>query len=235
MPDVPEQASESLTALSRFLVGETTLRELLQRVAELGQRAISSDMVGVTLLEDGRPKTAVFTDPDAPEIDSVQYETGEGPCLDAYRHRQVYRVDSTESDRRWPSFASAAAERGVLSSLSVPLIVEDRGIGGLNFYARPRAAFDERDERTAGMFAEHAAVAIANAQAYWGAYELSQQLSEAIASRATIEQAKGILMGAQGCTADQAFGILRRASQNRNAKLRDIAADIVSRAQKKDG
>ena len=79
------------------------------------------------------------------------------------------------------------------------------------------------------QFAAHAAIVLANSQAYWDAHQLSEDLLQAMKSRATIEQAKGILMGAQRCSADEAFQILVRASQRENRKLREIADEIVAK------
>lgn len=234
MPDRPEPASDSITALSRFLVGETTLAALLDQVEELGRKAVAADMAGITLLdENGRAHTAVFTDPTAPQIDTAQYETGDGPCLSAFAEREIFIIPDTETDTRWVEFCQAAAAHGVLSTLSLPMVVEQRGIGALNFYSRRREAFGPEEAGVGTIFAEHASVAIANAQAYWGAFELSQQLSEAMKSRATIEQAKGVLMAAQGCGPDEAFDTLRRASQRSNRKLRDIATEVVANAQQR--
>ncbi len=79
----------------------------------------------------------------------------------------------------------------------------------------------------------HASVVLANAQAYWSAYELSRQLQQAMESRASIEQAKGILIEQSGVNEDEAFQLLRRASQRENRKLRDIATEVVRRAQER--
>jgi transcriptional regulator with GAF, ATPase, and Fis domain len=186
-------------------------------------------MVGITMLVDGRPRTAVFTDDTAPEIDVAQYETGIGPCLDAFRHQQVYRIDDMDKDRQWPPFSEAAAAQGIQSSLSLPLLARHDGVGALNLYSRTRAAFSDDDVEVGLQFATQAAIVLANAQAYWDARQLGEDMAEAMKSRATIEQAKGILMGAQRCTADEAFQILVRASQRENRKLREIAEDIVTR------
>ncbi|MDP9072079.1 MAG: GAF and ANTAR domain-containing protein, partial [Actinomycetota bacterium] len=186
-----------------------------------------ADMAGITMLVEGRPKTAVFTDETAVDIDAAQYETGVGPCLDAFRHQEVFRIDSTDKDDRWPAFCESAASYGIKSTLSVPLVANHEGVGALNLYSREEGAFSEDHERVAQTFAAQAGIALANAQAYWDAYQLSQNLSEAMKSRATIEQAKGILMGARRCDADEAFQILVRASQRENRKLREVAEQIV--------
>lgn len=84
-------------------------------------------------------------------------------------------------------------------------MVEDQSVGALKLYSRGEASFAEEQEQVGLAFASQAAVAMANAQAYWEAKDVADQLGEAMKSRAVIEQARGILMAAQGCTADDAF------------------------------
>ena len=227
-----EPITEGLSALSRFFVGDGTLGETLDRVANLAQEAVPpADITAMTMLVEGRARTAVFRDDTAPEIDSAQYETGIGPCLDAFRHREVFRIDDTEKDERWPPFSEAAAAHGIRSTLSLPLVANHEGVGALNFYSREVDGFSDHDVELGTQFATQAAIVLANAQAYWDAHQLSQDLATAMKSRATIEQAKGILMGAQRCSSDEAFQILVRASQRENRKLREIAEDLVNRVQ----
>jgi GAF domain-containing protein len=227
-----EPLAQSLSALSRFFVGDGTLHETLTRVTHYAEQAVpAAAMTGITMLVDGRARTAVFTDEAAPEIDSAQYETGIGPCLDSFRHRRIFRIDDTNKDDRWAAFSEAAAAHGIRSTLSIPLVANHEGLGAMNFYSPTPNGFSDEDEEVASQFGVQAAIVLANAQAYWDAHQLSQNLAAAMQSRAAIEQAKGILMGAQRCTADEAFQILVRASQRENRKLREIAEDIVSRAQ----
>lgn len=226
--------SASLDALTNFLVGELTVGETLQRVAELGEQAIGgAELTGLTILDDGHPKTAVCTAPETLAFDQLQYEHGEGPCLAAYREMTIVSVPSMKDETRWPEMSSRAAELGVHSSLSAPLIVGDKGIGALNFYGKKESAFSDQDADTAQTFGMHAGVVLANAMAFWQAYELSQQLEQALASRADIEQAKGVLVEQSGLSPDEAFEALKRASQRENRKLREIAAEIVKRAQER--
>ncbi len=230
--DTEDPLVRSLAALSRFFVGDGSLQETLHRVTALAEEAIpAADMTGITMVVEGRAKTAVFTDDEAPEIDAAQYETGIGPCLDAFRHQEVLTIDDTVKDERWAPFSEAAAAHGVRSTLSLPLVANHEGLGALNFYARTPSAFGDEEISVGSQFATQAAVVLANAQAYWDAHQLSEDLATAMKSRAAIEQAKGILMGAQRCGPDEAFQILVRASQRENRKLRDIADDIVIKTQ----
>jgi GAF domain-containing protein len=226
MSDSPLE--ESLATLSRFFVGSGTLRDTLDRVAHLTVEAIGpADLVGLTMPVEGRPRTAVFTDPASPEIDQAQYDTGDGPCLEALRHARVFGVDSTSEPGPWPAFCKAARDHGIHSTLSLPMVVGDEAVGAMNLYSHTEHAFTTDDRDAALQFAAQAAIVAANAHAYWGAQELSTRLSEAMKSRATIEQAKGVLMGTQRCGPDEAFDLLRRASQRENVKLRDIAQRII--------
>ncbi len=233
MSQPTEALSASIGTLTRFLVGEQTMSETLQRVAELGEAAIpGAVLTGLTLLgSDGRPTTAVCTDPGTLLVDSVQYDVGDGPCLTALRQMRIVAVPKMKDETRWPEVVDRARTNGVHSSLSAPLVVGDRGIGALNFYARSEKAFSEDDEKTAQTFALQAAVVLANTQAYWGAHDLSEQLEVAMVSRAAIEQAKGVIIEQSGVTSGEAFQLLKRASQRENRKLREIAVEIVRHAE----
>ena len=226
----------TLEAMSRFFVGDATLADTLTGVSKLAESVVTpAAMVGITLMVDGRPSTAIFTDGEAPEIDTSQYETGVGPCLDAFRNGKRYRIDDTAEEDRWPSFARTALEHGVRSTLSLPLSTGGAAaFGAMNFYSCDAAAFTDDVEDTAAVFAGAAATALANAQAYWDAHQLSEDLQAAIKTRAVIEQAKGILMSQSHIGEDEAFTLLIHASQRENRKLRDIAAELVQRAVERD-
>jgi GAF domain-containing protein len=225
--------SEALASITRFLVTDVSLGDVLLQVARATVDAMPrAEMAGITMgSEDGQPVTGVFTDPESPEIDAAQYESGNGPCLDAWRSKKVVRVDDmADASDRYPEFSKAAMAHGVLSTLSLPLVAGSQGIGALNLYAQAPESFSEEDEQIGVELASTAAVVLANASAYWTAYELGQNLSEAMKSRAVIEQAKGMLMArSEMLTPDDAFDLLRKASQRENVKLRDIAQRIVNR------
>jgi GAF domain-containing protein len=222
----------ALHALSKFIVADSSLGDTLQRVSEITVDAIpAAEIAGMSMLDQrGKPTTAVFTDPGSPAIDAAQYDSGNGPCLDAWRHQRVVRIDDMSTADDYPEFAEAAQAHGVQSTLSLPLVAGDHGVGALNLYARTKDAFSADDEGVGVDLATAAAVALANSSAYWGAVELGEQLSTAMRSRAVIEQAKGMLMArSPDLSADDAFNVLRQASQRENVKLRDIAQRIVDR------
>ena len=150
-----------------------------------------------------------------------------GPCLEAYRTGTPIRIQSMSEDARWPAFGQAALSRGIRSSLSLPLIVRGERLGALNLYSRSLAGFDDADEELGSLFAAQAAVAVANAQLYWSTYDLTLQLRAALVTRDLIGQAKGILMTRRGVTSDEAFDLLRVASQRLNIKLKEVADHVA--------
>jgi GAF domain-containing protein len=139
-------------------------------------------------------------------------------------------VPEMSNEPRWPEWSAKALALGVNSSLAIGLPVHESVSGALNVYAVEPRAFDEDATILARSFAGYAAVALANAHLYEAAATLTQHLQAAMASRAVIEQAKGILMGERRCSAEEAFRILTRLSQDTNRKVRDVAAALVTRA-----
>jgi GAF domain-containing protein len=228
MPEGVEGVAESLLALSQLMVSEESVDATLNRVASIARRTIGAcAMAGVTVIRDGSPATVAFTDAEAPEIDRAQYDSDAGPCLEAFRTGTPIRIESMGEDARWPAFGSAALSHGIRSSLSLPLIVRGETLGALNLYSRSVAGFDDADEELGGLFATQGAVAVANAELYWSTYDLTQQLRSALVTRDLIGQAKGILMTRRGVTSDEAFDLLRAASQRLDIDLGE-AANIVA-------
>jgi putative methionine-R-sulfoxide reductase with GAF domain len=223
----------ALSALARFQVTDATVGGTLNRIAQITLEAMpSAAIVGMTMLgEDERPTTAIYTNPDSPEIDAAQYREGKGPCLDAWRHKKVFRVDRVEQCAgEYPGFAAACAEHGVQSTLSLPMVSGDVAVGAMNLYADVPEGFTDGDEALGLDLAGAAGSVLSNVSAYWTAFDLSQNLNEAMKTRAVIEQAKGMLMAlSPGLTPDDAFDLLRKASQRENVKLRVIAQRIVER------
>lgn len=153
------------------------------------------------------------------QLDDLQYQLHEGPCIDALNGRSA-TTSELAADHRWPRYAPAAARLGINSRLGMQLTGENRTIAGLNLYSIVSDAFSPDVVRVAGSFAMHAAHALGRALK-------KQQLTEALGTRKTIGQALGILMERHQVDEGRAFTMRVRASQTSNTKLRQVAAQIV--------
>lgn len=218
--------------LGRIVVGGTALAEVFLQVAQVAKDTVpGADEVSVTLVHQEHPSTPASTGALALALDERQYAEGYGPCLQAARTGETLLVTDMGTETRWPEFAAQAVRDGALSSLSVALPVQQETVGALNIYGRTRDAFDEHSQQIAVYVAGYAAVAMSNASLYVRTATLSSQMKQAMASRAVIEQAKGILMGQRRCTEDEAFTLLAQLSQDTNRKLRYVATALVAQAQ----
>lgn len=191
--------------------------------------------MGVTMFVDGKATTRAATGRLVYEVDNYQYALGDGPCLSTVGDGQVHEILDMAESSRWLEFCHHANQRGIRSSISFPLLVRDRALGALNFYSSQAGAFSAVDRGVLGAFAAQAAVALANAEAYAASVALAAQLGEALVSRGVIDQAKGILMAQQCWDEDQAFEALKAISSRRNAKIRDVAAEIVGALKATEG
>jgi GAF domain-containing protein len=239
VPDLlsPEPSSSDAMAafaeLGRIDLAQTDLAGVLSKVAHLAAATVpGASEVSVTLLVAGVGGTAAHTGNTALALDERQYDAGYGPCLDAAAQQTVFIIEDTATEQRWPAFVADAAARGVCATLSVGIPIRQTVTGGLNMYALEPTVFDDEAVAIAKTFAGYAAVALANAHLYETTAALATQMAEAMASRAVIEQAKGIVIAQQHISADQAFEVMAKASQVSNRKLRDIAQAIVDGAQK---
>jgi len=225
------EASEAFGRLARLRLADHTLDDVMELVASLAKRTLpGASEVSVTFISDGRAVTAAYTGPLAISLDEIQYDKGYGPCLDAASNSTTISITDMTTEDRWPAYVPEAVKAGALSSLSVPVPVQQEVTAALNIYATTPHAFDDESVANAEKFASYAAVAIGNAHLFSTTAAVAAQMREAMLSRAVIEQAKGILMAVHSCDADAAFAILTKESQHKNRKLREVAADIVATA-----
>lgn len=206
-------------------LAEGDVQQTLQKVVDMAVDTISGcDHAGISFLKGGKGSTPAASDDVPLLVDAIQYETGEGPCLSAIREHDVFESGDLRLESRWPKFAARAQrDTGISSMLSFRLFVADDTLGALNLYSKAVDAFDERSRTVGLVFAAHAALALSTAIH-------GEQMDQALESRDLIGQAKGILMAREGVSADEAFDMLRRASQRLNVKLREIAGQMVDSA-----
>jgi GAF domain-containing protein len=231
-PDGPDPM-RAFAELALIVVGAQPAEQTLRRVAELAKQTLPGvEDVSLTVVENGHPRSVVFTGRLAVDLDERQYELGFGPCLDAAETGQTIIVASDDDNSPYREFGRVAGRAGVQHTVSVGLPLAQATIGGLNIYSINAAPFSTGLVEHAEVFAGYAAVAVANVTSHAAVTHQAMHLQVAMESRAVIEQAKGIIMVRDRCSADDAFDMLRRISQQQNVKLRDLARAIVDGIQK---
>jgi hypothetical protein len=186
----------------------------------------AADAAGISVSRAGAWRTVASSGPLPLQVDGLQYELGDGPCLDAALKHTTLVTDDLQHDPRWPEFGRRAArETGVLSMMSHRMYIEDTGrlVAGLNFYARKKDAFVPDQQMLGTLLANYGALILTNLQQT----EEIDNLNQAIDSNREIGAAVGVLMALHKVTKDQAFEALRMMSQRTHRKLRDIAYDVT--------
>lgn len=219
--------AEDLASVARQLESETTPVQTWQRIVDLAVDKLDGcEMAAISLVHSfKRIDTPVYTDPLALRVDEIQYETGQGPCVDSIRDHEVVETSDLLADDRWPQFGRRASEAtGIRSMVGFRLFVREDTLGALNLYSTRAAAFDDDARQIGALFAAHAALAMANA----AEHEHGVNLESALESSRVIGVAVGILMEQSSVSRAAAFRILSLASQRSNVKLRDLAERIVA-------
>jgi GAF domain-containing protein len=222
--------TDVLGSLTTLLLSVSDVEAYLQEVSRLACAVVEPPAsCGITTEYNHQPITLSSNDGRARSIDQAQYEADDGPCLHALRTGTVVEIADQAADQRWPQYRRAALEQGVVWVLSQPLKIDGGTAGAMNLYGydQPHALAGEQ-RHNMEVFATQAATALALAVRHTDQQQVNTQLEEALASRSVIDQAMGVLMAEQRCTAETAFALLRRQSQRSNTKLREVAASLIA-------
>jgi GAF domain-containing protein len=216
--------------MSGLLLSTETVNTALELITALAEEAVrGTDGAGVTLLDEhGDRVTAAATDPVVSHADALQYELDEGPCLTAWERRTTVRVDDLTRDDRWPRWSAAAADTGMRSVLSAPLVAGDEGLGALKVYSRRAGAYDDHDEHLATMFAAHAAVLLANVRSYRDATRVSDELRDSMRARDVVNIAKGVLMAREAVDEQTALLVLGGMAREQGRPLHEVADRLAA-------
>jgi hypothetical protein len=220
------ELERSLAELALALFAPGNVEGTLQQIVDLAVMTVDGcDVTGVFLVENEQVVTLACSDPVVVELDGLQFETNEGPCLDAVSQGGTFYAEDLAVDERWPRFGPAAAASGIRSVLAFRLSGERPS--ALNLYASYPAAFGATDRAKGLIFATLAGIALDTAMQREDDEIKAEQLRQGLLTRELIGQAQGILMERERIRSDQAFDVLRRASQHLNLRLREVAQRLV--------
>jgi len=201
----------------------------LRMVVALTRAAVvAADGVSVSLRRHGRLATVTASDQTILDMDTYQYATGEGPCIDASVEGRRFHTQSLTDELRWPAFTPKACSLGIRSILSAPLYAMQAPVGALNIYSRRPAVFAEQDEELASMFAAEASAVLTGAKVNEAGEQRGARIQAALERREAIAQAQGVTMERQGISPDDAFTALRIDAQALGSSLRDHADQVIS-------
>ncbi|MGH9073995.1 MAG: GAF and ANTAR domain-containing protein [Acidimicrobiales bacterium] len=236
---VPAQADAMVELFDGFICTMRTLHAAvgvgatLQAIVDLAVDTVEAcDAAGIFVLDDtGGVSNPAYAGVVVGDVDALQISLKEGPCLDAIVKQGVFYAADLADDPRWASFGPQASASGFRCLLAVPL--RDHGtLGALNLYAAYPSAFGIIDRAKASTLATLAGPTLAGMQAHEAEETRAENLQAALVTRELIGQALGILMERERISGDQAFDILRRASQHLNVKLREVARRLVETGER---
>lgn len=222
-----ENLVNSLQELADVLQTQRTLGVALASISEAATRSVPGcDLATIAISIGGRPATAAMTGTVALELDLVQYDSNEGPCLTSFRTASALRLDVYEQGEEFPHIAIAAQRVGVRAVLSMPAVWGGETIGTLNLYSRTRP-FDESAETVAAVLAAQVAIAVSRSPEFVAARAVVEEAQRNADDHSQVAFATGLLVGNQDCTREQAEGLLRRAAEEDETSILRIAQRII--------
>src|ERR1700691_278806 len=207
----------------------------LSRLARLAVQQVNGcSAATVALWRDGEPAVVTSSHPHPPALIWVQLRAVRGPILDALASGDPVRCDDTLADEQWPESSAAALSLGVRSSFTLPYRGAPDSFTLSLFAARP-GVMDTAQIPLAELLVAFGGAALAAVSDYDEAQRTAVQLRDAADSRSLVDQAKGILMHALGCTADEALDRMRQVSQRNNMRTTEVAATIIGARARRPG
>jgi GAF domain-containing protein len=225
---------ELLVELQDLIIGTGSVADFLGGLSSIASAGLSRSTgatieCGVTLTYARRSATVAGSTERAIQLDRIEHEVGDGPCIAALRVKAPVLLPDVHTDPRWPVYQERLIAEGCLSVLGVPLKLGENAAAALNFFAPATGVFTEDAIKEAASFADVAGRAVRLAVRVGTAESAADDLSAAMVSRTAINLACGIVMGQNRCSQTEAMSILTKVSSHRNQKLRDVAEEIVKK------
>lgn len=228
---MPKALDETWKLLDDFADAARALAQLNDRgdvaeaLCDLSLKVVGGEHASITSVQGGKFTTVAATSHIPGQADKIQYSTGQGPCLEAVRRHDTFRVDDLRIDSRWPRFgAQAADELGMRSMLAHVLTIDDRLLGAVNVYSTRTNAFSPEHETLIAIAGATAVQAVGLARHQ----EKIDHLEQALHTSRRIGVALGILMASRQVSLDEAWDVLAKASQEANLKVAVLADRVIA-------
>lgn len=223
--------TEAFVRLANSLVGEFDMIELLSGLTTECAQLLDIASAGLLLADERGVLHVVAASSEATRLLEIyQLQRDEGPCLDCFHSgRPVSVADLEEHRTRWPHFVEVATSAGFASVHAVPMRLRTNVLGALGLFGTTTGGLDDEDLELAQALAHVASIALVNGSAPVDSTAIGAALSSTLRSRATLEQAKGLLSYAGNVDMDQAFTVMRSYSRDNSVALSVLAESLVHR------
>ncbi len=236
MTSEPTDFHADLEQLGSIPANNEVVDAALTLVVKLAEATVGgAHGASVSLDRHGKLRTVAASNDTILEMDHHQYDSGEGPCVDAAAEGHEFHIDSLAGEARWPTFVPKATEQGIKSILSTPLVPRDRPLGALNIYSDAERAFGSSAKELAQLFATRAERFLGVAGAHVSDEQRAARVADALRSREVVTLATGVLMERDGATQDEAAARLRQGSRAEGVAMRRYASDIVASTRRDGG
>lgn len=231
-----ERLADVFVSVADTLVDDFDLMDFLHGLATSVADLTGAAAAGILLTDvRGELNLLAASSDQARELEYLQLESAQGPCLDSFRMgTQVIEDNLSAAAERWSSFAPRAVDAGFLSVHTFPLRLRDKVIGALDVFGAERGPLLDGDTLAVQALADVATIAIIQERALVRADLLTEQLEFALNSRIAIEQAKGAVARTFGISVDQAFEMLRSHARSQRIRLTDLAVELLNEPSRID-
>jgi GAF domain-containing protein len=219
----------TLSEFARTLVVRYEIADVLYDLAGRTTTLLGVAGAGVSLRDEGRLRFVTGVNEATVRVEQTQERAQDGVCVAAFTSGNRVTVPDLAAVRdRWEDFRNEARAVGFAAVAGIPMRLDDEVLGAVNIYSAEPRAWSDEDVATARVLADMATSYLVNASELEKSRRTAEQLQEALHSRVTIEQAKGILSAERRITMDEAFNVLRDHARNHNANLRAVAEAVVN-------
>jgi transcriptional regulator with GAF, ATPase, and Fis domain len=227
-----QQLARAFVGLSDTLSAEFDPLTLFHRLVGDCVALLDADAAAVMMANThGALRTMAASSEEAAFLELLQLQSGAGPCVDCYRSGEPTGTpDISLAADRWPEFVPSALKMGYRSVHTVPLRLHDRVLGALNIFSRETGDMAGDDEQLAQAMADVAALALMHWSAEpAGETEIVTRVRSALAAKAVLETAKGMVAQYADVSIAEATRMLRAYARRRHTGLASVAQDLTSR------
>ena len=224
-----EDVHEALRELRDLRYSAGNLDEALRRIVDRTHRLFAVDGAGLMLIDpDQLLRNVAVSDRRVDDLEQLQLDHGEGPCVDAFRDKELVDAEDLAEEDRWPDFSPAAVARGLRAVMASPIPYNQQAVGVVAVFSAKARPWAPEAQLAIIAFTDLAALTIANTLQSERRGEVAEQLQRALDARVVIEQAKGALVARDGIDEREAFERMRRQARSQRRRVADVAGEIMA-------